>query len=393
VKAEIVAGIAKIPRDQWNSLLAPNDSPFLDWDWLHAMELSQSAAADSGWAPYHIVLRDGTGSLAAACPVYLKSHSMGEFVFDHGWAEAAERAGIRYFPKLLCAVPFTPHTGQRFLIRPGCDRTEMAELLGRALISLCSQNRLSSVHVNFCSQEEAEVLRRLHFMERVGYQYHWHNANYASFDDYLAHLKSKRRYAVRHERAVLEKQGITIRVFAGDEIPDELLPAMFALYRTTIDKLYWGRQYLTPRFFDLIAAFKRHLCLVCAFDRDRLIAGTFNVQKAGVMYGRYWGTFRELKFLHFNVCYYAAIEHCIRVGNHRFEPGAGGEYKWLRGFDPAFTRSMHFIVHAGLRKAIQSFLVRERRQVEKWIEVGHEHSQLKAPPPSNLEPEPDGEPQ
>ncbi len=186
-------------------------------------------------------------------------------------------------------------------------------------------------------------------------------------------------------------QEIVIRVFAGDDIPDDLLPAMYALYRTTIDKLYWGRQYLTPKFFELMLAFKRHLCLVCAFKGDQLIAGTFNLQKAGVMYGRYWGAFREHKFLHFNVCYYAAIEHCINAGLRRFEPGAGGEYKWLRGFDPAFTRSMHYIANAGLKKAVHAFLLRERRQVEKWIEVGREQSQLKAPPPSNVEQEPDGE--
>jgi uncharacterized protein len=391
VKIEVIQGIAKIPRAEWNALLAPEDSPFLDWDWLCAMERSASATADSGWGAHHLVVRDGAGILVAACPVYLKSHSMGEFVFDHGWAEAAERAGLSYFPKLLVAVPFTPHTGQRFLVRAGCDRAELISLLAKALISLCAQNRLSSVHVNFCTEEEAAVLSQLQFMERLGYQYHWRNANYLSFEEYLAHLKSKRRYAVRHELAALEEQQITIRVFAGEEIPDDLLPAMYALYRTTIDKLYWGRQYLTPKFFELMLPFKRHLCLVCAFKGEKLVAGTFNLQKAGVMYGRYWGAFREHKFLHFNVCYYAAIEHCIRMGLQRFEPGAGGEYKWLRGFDPAFTRSMHFVAHAGLRKAVHSFLVRERRQVEKWIEVGRDHSQLKAPPPSNEEQEPGSE--
>jgi len=391
MKAEVVSSIAKVPRAQWNALLGPEDTPFLDWDWLGAMEQSQSAAPDSGWGPHHILVRDDDGTLVAACPVYLKSHSMGEFVFDHGWADAAERAGIRYFPKLVAGVPFTPHTGQRFLVRPGVDRAAMIEALGKALISLCSQNRLSSVHVNFCTEEEAAVLSRLKFMERLGYQYHWCNANYATFDDYLAHLKSKRRYAVRQERAALAQQEITIRVFAGEEIPDDLLPAMFALYRTTIDKLYWGRQYLTPKFFELMIPFKRHLCLVCAFRGDQLIAGTFNLQKAGVMYGRYWGAFREHRFLHFNVCYYAAIEHCITMGHRRFEPGAGGEYKWLRGFDPALTRSMHFVVHAGLGKAVQSFLSRERQQVARWIEVGREHSQLKAPPPSNIEQEPGNE--
>jgi hypothetical protein len=391
MKAEVVSGIAKIPRVEWNALVAPGDSPFLDWDWLAAMEQSDSAVPDTGWGPHHIVVRDDAGQLVAACPVYLKSHSMGEFVFDHGWADAAERAGLRYFPKLLTGVPFTPHTGVRFLVRPDHDRAELIEALGQALISLCGRNRLSSVHVNFCAQDEAAALSKLGFMERLGYQYHWRNAGYASFDDYLAHLKSKRRYAVRHERGALAGQGITIRVYTGDDIPDDLLPAMYALYQTTIDKLYWGRQYLTPKFFELMTPFKRHLCLVCAFRGDRLIAGTFNLQKAGVMYGRYWGAFREHKFLHFNVCYYAAIEHCIAQGWQRFEPGAGGEYKWLRGFDPALTRSMHFIANASLRKAVQAFLVRERRQDEKLIEVGHTQSQLKAPPPSNEEQEPEGE--
>src|SRR5579863_9372532 len=226
----IVEGIDKISRDAWDSLLAPDDSPFVEWDWLAAMEESQSAARKTGWAPYHMVARvKSSRRIIAACPVYLKSHSMGEFVFDHGWAEAAERAGLRYFPKLLVGVPFTPHTGQRFLVRPGCDRAELIEALGKALISLCSQNRVSSVHVNFCTVEEAAVLSGLHFMERLGYQYHWRNANYTSFDDYLAHLKSKRRYAVRHEREALARQEITIRVFAGEEIPDDLLPAMYAL--------------------------------------------------------------------------------------------------------------------------------------------------------------------
>src|SRR5580704_6802143 len=154
MKAEIVSGIAKIPRLEWNAMLAPGDSPFLDWDWLEAMEQSESAVPDTGWGPHHIVVRDGAGEVAAACPVYLKSHSMGEFVFDHGWSDAAERAGIRYFPKLLVGVPFTPHTGQRFLVRPGYDRAELIQALGQALIALCGRNRLSSVHVNFCAEDE-----------------------------------------------------------------------------------------------------------------------------------------------------------------------------------------------------------------------------------------------
>ncbi len=387
IEVEVVEGIERIAREDWNALVGAEDSPFVDWDWLFAMEHSKSAVRASGWAPCHLVIRHGKARrIVAACPLYLKSHSMGEFVFDHGWADAAARAGIRYYPKLLAGVPFTPHGGRRFLTAPKADRPRMIAALGRALVGLCADNRLSSAHVNFCLPEEAAVLRPLGFLERLGYQYHWRNAGFASFDDYLGALKSKRRYAVRHERAALAAQGVTIRVLSGDEIPDAIFGPMFDLYLSTIDKLYWGRQYLTREFFsETRARFKRHVCLVCAYRGRKLIAGTFNLEKAGVMYGRYWGCFEDLKYLHFNVCYYAAIEHCIARGHRRFEPGAGGEYKWLRGFDPALTHSAHFVAHEGLHRAVANFLARERREVEAWIAEGREHSQLKAPPSSDAE--------
>jgi uncharacterized protein len=385
----VVERIRDIPCDEWNALLAPDDSPFIEWEWLHAMAESKSAGRKTGWAPYHLVIRTAPAHrIVAVCPTYLKSHSMGEFIFDHGWADAAERAGIRYFPKLLVGIPFTPHTGQRFLVSADFDRATIVPLLARALSELCKDNDISSVHVNFCAPDEAEVLKKIGYLERFGYQYHWQNGGFQSFDDYLGQLKSKRRYAVRHERAALQEQDVAIRVHAGDEISDAMFGPMFNIYLSTIEKLYWGRQYLTRDFFDLLrTTFKRHLRFVCAYRRGELIAGTINLAKAGVFYGRYWGCFTELPFLHFNVCYYAAIEHCIQHGISRFEPGAGGEYKWLRGFDPALTRSMHFIAHAGLRKAIASFLNRERREVEAWIAVGRDRSQLKPVAPSNVETE------
>ena len=384
---EILKRIHDVTRDEWNALLAPDDSPFVDWDWLYAMEESHSAVRKTGWSPCHLTVRMGPSKkLVAACPLYLKSHSMGEFVFDQGWADAAERSGLSYYPKLLVGVPFTPHTGRRFLVASGIDRRAMAEALGRTLIQLCADNKLSSVHVNFCAEDEAQALAGLGFLERLGYQYHWRNTGFGCFDDYLAQLKSKRRYAVKHERAALQGQGITIRAIAGEAIPDELFPPMYRIYLSTIEKLYWGRQYLTREFFELARRdLKRYICFVCAFRGNELVAGTVNLQGAGVFYGRYWGAFEEIKFLHFNVCYYAAIEHCIDTGLARFEPGAGGEYKWLRGFDPALTRSMHFIAHGGLRKAIANFVTRERREVEAWIAEGNERSQLKPPAPSNVE--------
>jgi predicted N-acyltransferase len=385
----VVERMRDIARDEWNALLAPDDSPFLEWEWLCAMEESKSAARKTGWAPYHFIVRATPANrIVAACPMYLKSHSMGEFIFDHGWADAAGRAGIDYFPKLLIGVPFTPHTGRRFLVSPDFDRASMITMLGRALTGLCKDNGLSSVHVNFCAPDEAEMLRGIGYLERLGYQYHWRNGGFQTFDDYLGQLKSKRRYAVRHERAALSDQEVSIRVHCGDEIGDAMFGPMFKIYLSTIQKLYWGRQYLTREFFELLRAnCRRHLRFVCAYRRSELIAGTINFEKAGVFYGRYWGCFQELPFLHFNVCYYAAIEHCIQRGVGRFEPGAGGEYKWLRGFNPALTRSMHFIAHPALRKAIGNFLARERREVEAWIAEGSDRSQLKPISPSNQESE------
>ncbi|MGH7935224.1 MAG: peptidogalycan biosysnthesis protein, partial [Candidatus Binataceae bacterium] len=284
VEVAVIERIRDIPRAAWNTLLSPDDSPFVDWDWLFAMEESKSAARSTGWSPCHMVIRAG-GKIAAACPLYLKSHSMGEFVFDHGWADAAERSGISYFPKLLVGVPFTPHTGRRFLIAPGANRRQMITLLGRALIQLCADNKFSSVHINFCEEDEATTLAELGFLQRLGYQYHWRNTGFASFDDYLGQLKSKRRYAVRHERAALGHQGVEIRIQKGAEIPDSMFGPMYRIYLSTIEKLYWGRQYLTREFFNLARAhLKRYLCFVGAWRGGELIAGTINVEKAGVLY-------------------------------------------------------------------------------------------------------------
>jgi predicted N-acyltransferase len=353
------------------------------------MEHSGSASRDTGWAPYHLIVRQGPKKqIVAACPLYLKTHSMGEFVFDHGWADAAERAGLRYFPKILVGVPFTPHTGRRFLTAPGSDRGGLINLLGLALTSICEDNKLSSVHVNFCEPDEASALAPIGFMERLGYQYHWHNAGFATFDDYLNRLKHKRRTAVRHERAAMDEQGVRIRVTAGEEIPDKTFAEMYQIYCSTIEKLYWGRRYLTPDFFDLIRrTFKRNMVFIGAYAGRELVAGAVNLAKANVMYGRYWGCFRDVRFLHFNVCYYAGIEYSILNGIQRYEPGAGGEYKWLRGFDPALTRSIHYVSNPDLKRAISGFLKRERHEVERWIVAGKERSQLKPPPPSDQEAE------
>ncbi len=360
----------------WNAL-AGDDLPFLEWEWLAALEESGCVARKTGWHPQHLTLWNGK-RLVGACPLYLKGHSMGEFVFDQGWAEAAEGGGIRYYPKLLAAVPFTPATGARLLSHPGADRAGVVRALGEALREICTENRLSSVHVNFCLPDEVETLAALGFERRTGFQYQWENPGWRSFDDYLAALRSKRRSQVKRERRELTAQGIEITVHEGDAIADDLLPVLFRLYKATIDKLYWGRQYLNEKLFRLLGErWKHRLCLIVARRGGEVVAGTFNVRKGDVLYGRYWGAFEELRFLHFNVCYYAAIEHAIASGIRRFEPGAGGEFKHLRGFEARQTESMHFLADPRLARAVREYLARERSAVEHHLAFMDERSSLR----------------
>ncbi|HUI24608.1 MAG TPA: GNAT family N-acetyltransferase [Candidatus Kryptonia bacterium] len=376
-EVQVLRGLAEVTAAEWDTLVGA-DSPFLEWGWLASLEDSACVARRTGWLPQHLIVRDPSGRVIAACPLYLKGHSMGEFVFDHEWAAAAQRAGIEYYPKLLVAVPFTPAAGSRFLTAPGNDRPALIRALGGALREICDRNDFSSVHVNFCQPDEVVALREVGFVERIGFQYQWRNVGYRSFDDYLDHFRSKRRNQIKRERRALDEQGVTIDVRVGDAIPDQWFAPMFDFYKSTIDKLYWGRQYLHPEFFErLRARFKRNLCFVVAHQDGAPIAGTFNVQKGGVFYGRYWGATRELRHLHFNVCYYAAIAHCIEHGLQRFEPGAGGEFKTLRGFDPQRTFSMHYIRDPRLAAAIERFLLAERCEVDRVVEWMHERSELK----------------
>lgn len=379
LQVKVIKTMNEVDRESWDALVG-DGSPFLEWDWLAAMEEARCVTSKTGWQPQHLTIYD-KNRLMAACPLYVKGHSMGEFVFDHAWADAAQRAGIEYYPKLLVAPPFTPATGVRFLTAPDADRPALIRLLGQTLQEVCTENEISSVHVNFCLPDETEVLEQIGFLKRVGIQYQWLNHEYRVFDDYLAHFRSKRRNQIKREIREMEEQGVTIEALSGEQIPEALLPRMFALYKSQIDKLYWGRQYLQPRFFDLLAGrFKRNLCFVVARHRGEIIAGTFNVQKSGVFYGRYWGAFKELRHLHFNVCYYAAVDHCIRNRFVRFEPGAGGDFKRLRGFDPQPTVSMHFLADPRLAAAVARFLDRERAQVDRTIDWLQEESELKREP-------------
>lgn len=372
---KIYPRLAELPAAAWDALVG-GESPFLEHAWLSALEESGCAGPQTGWVPQHLTLWEGE-RLVGACPLYVKSHSQGEFVFDHSWAEAAARAGLRYYPKLLVAVPFTPVTGARFLAAGGAGAAVVAPALGEILKDICRRQGFSSVHVNFCRPAEVEALGPVGFVPRTGFQFQWVNRGWATFDDYLGAFRSKRRVQIRRERRELEAQGIEITAHAGQEIGDDLFEPMFRLYHSTIDKLYWGRQYLNRELFELLRQRWRHrLCFFVARRRQRIVAGAFTVQKGGVLYGRYWGTFEELRYLHFNVCYYATVEHCIRHGIERFEPGAGGEFKYLRGFDARPTYSMHYLAHPGFARAVERFLEKERELVARELGWLEEHSPL-----------------
>jgi predicted N-acyltransferase len=367
LEIELLDGISEVPPAEWNALVG-DESPFLEWEWLASLEEAGCVGPHEGWGPRPLVLREA-GRIVAACPVYVKGHSEGEFVFDWGWADAAQRAGIDYYPKLLVGVPFTPVTGARLLTAPGEDRPARVAQAAQALRVICERNGLSGVHVNFVREDERAPLEEAGYLPRLGFQYHWTNRGFASFDDYLASLRSKRRNQARRELRGLEEQDVRIEALVGDDIPDALFPAMFQIYLATIRDNPWGRQYLNPAFFDLLRErFRRRLCFIVAWRGDEIVAGTVNVQKGDTLYGRYWGALQPLRYLHFNVCYYAGIRHCIDAGLARFEPGAGGNYKQLRGFDATPTWSFHYLSDPRLSHAVGDFLERERAEAGETID-------------------------
>jgi predicted N-acyltransferase len=377
-EVELLEGVAQASPQEWNALVG-DESPFLEWEWLASLEQAGCLGPAVGWQPRPLVLRLD-GRLAAACPLYMKAHSEGEFVFDWSWADAAERAGIRYYPKLLVGVPFTPVAGARFLTGNAAprERSELIRRMGAALREICAHGALSGVHVNFCRADECDALAGDDYLLRVNMQYHWHNADYASFDDYLKRLRSKRRNQVKRERRKVAEQGVAIEVLRGDAIPDALFEPMFRCYLTTVEAHYYGRQYLNLDFFELLRdRFRDRLCFAVARREGEIVAGTTNVVKGDALYGRYWGALQPLRYLHFETCYYAAIEHCIEAGLKRFEPGAGGDYKFLRGFDAQPTFSLHHLADARLADAVAQSLEWERARAGLALDQLRRQSALK----------------
>ncbi len=369
MEIHVHAAISEIAESDWNALLRPSDTPFLDHRFLHGLEATGCVGKRAGWIPHHLSFHD-EGKLVAAAPAYIKTNSEGEFVFDWGWAEASERAGIAYYPKLVVAVPFTPATGSRLLIAEGQDRAVLARVFARGLAQLFEEETfLSSVHLLFTDDELTRAFAAEDYLVRFGLQYHFENPGFADFEDFLATLPTKKRTQIRRERRRPAEEGIILRTLAPAELTPEVARTMHAIYLTTIDKFAWGRRYLNVGFFEHLAAkLPEAQRWVVAERAGSVLAGAVNIGGDQVLYGRYWGAFEEHPFLHFATCYYHGIEECILHKNRSFEPGAGGEHKRPRGFNPTKTRSVHLIRDPRLARAVGDFVTRERSAIDRVLE-------------------------
>ncbi len=352
--------IAEIARDDWDAC-AGTGNPFVSHAFLSALEDSGSAGARTGWLPRHAALRDATGRLLAVAPMYAKSHSYGEYVFDHGWANALERAGGDYYPKLQVAVPFSPVPGPRLLVHPHADVPLAA--MGEALAQAGRELDVSSVHVTFCTAPEWEALGEAGWLRRLGMQFHWHNEGYRDFDDFLAALSSRKRKVLRRERRDANAAGLEFQALSGSDLKERHWDAFYRFYTSTVDRK-WGSAYLTRRFFSLLGERLGEKVVLMLAEKDGVpVAGALNLAGEEALYGRNWGCRGDWPFLHFELCYYRAIDWAIAHGLKRVEAGAQGRHKIQRGYLPAPTYSAHWIAHAGLRRAVAGFLEEERAQI------------------------------
>ncbi len=355
--ARISHGVSDLAADAWNALAGAGD-PFLTHAFLTLLETSDSVGDASGWTPLPIVAEQDR-KIVAAAPAYLKSHSQGEYVFDHGWAEAWERSGQAYYPKLQVAVPFTPVPGRRLL-------GDRAAILA-AIEAVTLQNQLSSAHITFCDADDLEAGKQRGWLRRDGIQFHWLNRDYATFDHFLAALSSRKRKAIRKERSAA-CEGLDIAMLRGAEIGEGHMAAMWDFYQDTGSRK-WGRPYLTRAWFDgLVAAMGDAVVLFLASRDGRPVAGALNFVGADALYGRYWGAAEELPFLHFELSYYRAIDFAIANRLGSVQAGAQGEHKLARGYEPVLTSSLHYIADAGFRRAVADFLVREREAISAEME-------------------------
>ena len=374
LRISVIGAIDEIAAADWDACANPGPNthivhentvynPFVSHDFLSILKSSKSVGSRTGWQPQHVLAHTADGALVAAAPCYLKSHSRGEYVFDRGWAEAYERAGGNYYPKLQIAVPFTPASGPRLLLRPGPNSEAVARALGAGLTELCQLCGASGVHVTFAPETQYRLLGELGYLQRTDQQFHWENRDYASFDDFLAALSSRKRKTIRRERQDALANGITVHWLTGNDLTEDVWDAFFEFYMETGSRK-WGRPYLTRSFYSLAGEVMRdRIVLIMAKRAGRWIAGAINFRGSHTLFGRHWGAIEHHPFLHFELCYYQAIDYAIAHKLARVEAGAQGEHKISRGYLPATTYSAHYIADPSLRRAIADYLVRERAYV------------------------------
>jgi predicted N-acyltransferase len=376
LRIRVIPALGDVSSERWDSCANPSDSPasaaasqrdynpFISHAFLSCLEISKSVSARTGWQPQHLLAESEDGQLLGVAPCYLKSHSRGEYVFDQGWAEAYERAGGSYYPKLQVSVPFTPATGRRLLVAPGPAGEDARAALADGLAELCNIRQASSVHVTFLTEAEWRFLGRRGFLHRTDQQFHWENAGYQTFDDFLGALAARKRKVIRRERREAVENGIDIHPLTGSDLTESVWDAFFAFYMETGSRK-WGRPYLTRDFFSLVSErMPDKILLVMAKRAGRWIAGAINFIGSDTLFGRHWGAIEHHPFLHFELCYYQAIDYAIAHGLKRVEAGAQGEHKLSRGYLPVTTYSAHHIADPALRRAIADYLARERAYVE-----------------------------
>ncbi len=383
ISVRLLDGVHSVDSELWDACAAPEAkdggralNPFITHRWLNAFEESGSAHWREGWDPKHLLAETESGETLGVMPLYVKGHSQGEYVFDHGWAQAFERAGGEYYPKLVSATPFTPVTGRRLLVHPAADRdlAESALLSGAAQIA--TENSLSSLHVNFCTEAEQKSLEKAGLLTRKNQQFHWRNYEYPDFDAFLANLASRKRKAIRKERTKAV-ENVEIVSFTGDDIQPEHWDAFWIFYQDTGARK-WGTPYLTRSFFEIAQQkLREDILLVFAKREGELVAGALNVIGRDTLYGRYWGCIEDHPCLHFEICYYQAIDYAIEHGMKTVEAGAQGEHKLARGYEPTATWSAHWIANPDFRKAIANYLDHERLAVNEEIAILGEHTPFK----------------
>ena len=369
MKIELASSLRNIDKNQWNKLNICNH-PFTSYEFLNALETSNSVSTKTGWTPKHILVKNAANNLIGASPNYLKMHSYGEYIFDHSWANAFENAGGQYYPKLLSAIPFTPATGPRILLSPQKNNNdEIFKLIIGTYEQLVKNNNLSSAHMNFITKQLSDTLDKRNWIKREGLQFHWYNKKYQSFDDFLDELKSTKRKAIKKERKKINEYGLTIERLTGDALNVKIWDSFYEFYLSTIDKK-WGGAYLTKDFFYSInQSMKNKILLVIAKKNNDIIAGALNFVGENTLYGRNWGSKLDIPFLHFELCYYQAIEYAIENKIQIVEAGAQGHHKIQRGYIATSTYSAHYIQNDSFDKAVRGFVEMEANEINKQIEI------------------------